>query len=198
MPWSGLISGSTASGVCAGSGLLPFRLPGIQMIAALATFSVPFWYVRWAGLFGIMGDKFGRQKVLSVTIIIMAVSTFCIGLIPSYESIGIWAPVLLLLAKLAQGFSVGGEYSGAAIFVAEYSPDRKRGFMGSWLDFGSIAGFVCGAGVVVLISSILGEETFREWGWRIPFFRRCRWALSACICVMPRRKHRLSSSMLRI
>lgn len=142
----------------------------IQMIAALATFSVPFWYVRWAGLFGIMGDKFGRQKVLSVTIIIMAVSTFCIGLIPSYESIGIWAPVLLLLAKLAQGFSVGGEYSGAAIFVAEYSPDRKRGFMGSWLDFGSIAGFVCGAGVVVLISSILGEETFREWGWRIPFF----------------------------
>lgn len=117
-----------------------------------------------------MGDKFGRQKVLSVTIIIMAVSTFCIGLIPSYESIGIWAPVLLLLAKLAQGFSVGGEYSGAAIFVAEYSPDRKRGFMGSWLDFGSIAGFVCGAGVVVLISSILGEETFREWGWRIPFF----------------------------
>lgn len=120
--------------------------------------------------FGAMGDKFGRQKVLSVTIIIMAVSTFCIGLIPSYASIGIWAPILLLLAKLAQGFSVGGEYSGAAIFVAEYSPDRKRGFMGSWLDFGSIAGFVMGAGVVVLISSIVGEANFLDWGWRIPFF----------------------------
>lgn len=186
-------------GVCAGSGLLPFRLPGIQMIAALATFSVPFLVRPLGGVFfGIMGDKFGRQKVLSVTIIIMAISTFCIGLIPSYESIGIWAPVLLLLAKLAQGFSVGGEYSGAAIFVAEYSPDRKRGFMGSWLDFGSIAGFVCGAGVVVLISSILGEAAFHEWGWRIPFFWHCRWASSACICVMPRKKHRLSSSMLKI
>ena len=89
---------------------------------------------------------------------------------PSYASIGIWAPILLLLAKLAQGFSVGGEYSGAAIFVAEYSPDRKRGFMGSWLDFGSIAGFVMGAGVVVLISSIVGEANFLDWGWRIPFF----------------------------
>ena len=154
-----------------GQVFFPSASPGIQMIAALATFSVPFLVRPLGGVFfGIMGDKFGRQKVLSVTIIIMAVSTFCIGLIPSYESIGIWAPVLLLLAKLAQGFSVGGEYSGAAIFVAEYSPDRKRGFMGSWLDFGSIAGFVCGAGVVVLISSILGEETFREWGWRIPFF----------------------------
>ncbi len=105
-----------------------------------------------------------------MTIIIMAVSTFCIGLIPSYESIGIWAPILLLIAKLAQGFSVGGEYSGAAIFVAEYSLNRKRGFMGSWLDFWYIAGFVLGAGVVVLISSIVGEANFHDWGWRIPFF----------------------------
>ncbi|WP_413484025.1 glycine betaine/L-proline transporter ProP [Morganella psychrotolerans] len=154
-----------------GQVFFPAVSPGVQMIAALATFSVPFLIRPLGGLFfGIMGDKFGRQKVLSITIIIMAVSTFCIGLIPSYATIGIWAPVLLLLAKLAQGFSVGGEYSGAAIFVAEYSPDRKRGFMGSWLDFGSIAGFVCGAGVVVLLSSILGEETFHEWGWRIPFF----------------------------
>ncbi|EHD22247.1 MULTISPECIES: glycine betaine/L-proline transporter ProP [Brenneria] len=145
--------------------------PGVQMIAALATFSVPFLVRPLGGVFfGAMGDKFGRQKVLSVTIIIMAVSTFCIGLIPSYASIGIWAPILLLLAKLAQGFSVGGEYTGAAIFVAEYSPDRKRGFLGSWLDFGSIAGFVLGAGVVVLISSIVGEADFLEWGWRIPFF----------------------------
>jgi len=100
----------------------------------------------------------------------MSVSTFCIGLIPSYASIGIWAPVLLLLCKMAQGFSVGGEYTGASIFVAEYSPDRKRGFMGSWLDFGSIAGFVLGAGVVVLISAILGEDNFLSWGWRLPFF----------------------------
>ncbi|MEH2920071.1 glycine betaine/L-proline transporter ProP [Samsonia erythrinae] len=154
-----------------GQVFFPGADPGVQMIAALATFSVPFLVRPLGGIFfGAMGDKFGRQKVLSVTIIIMAVSTFCIGLIPSYETIGIWAPILLLLAKLAQGFSVGGEYTGAAVFVAEYSPDRKRGFLGSWLDFGSIAGFVMGAGVVVLISSIVGEENFLAWGWRIPFF----------------------------
>lgn len=117
-----------------------------------------------------LGDKYGRQKILAITIVIMSISTFCIGLIPSYATIGIWAPILLLLCKMAQGFSVGGEYTGASIFVAEYSPDRKRGFMGSWLDFGSIAGFVLGAGVVVLISTIVGEENFLEWGWRIPFF----------------------------
>ena len=149
----------------------PDASPSMQMIAALGTFSVPFLIRPLGGLFfGMLGDKYGRQKILSITIIIMSLSTFCIGLIPSYASIGIWAPILLLLAKMAQGFSVGGEYTGASIFVAEYSPDRKRGFMGSWLDFGSIAGFVCGAGVVVLITAIIGEENFLEWGWRLPFF----------------------------
>lgn len=154
-----------------GQVFFPGASPGIQMIAALATFSVPFLVRPLGGIFfGALGDRLGRQKVLAITIIIMAVSTFCIGLIPSYDTIGIWAPVLLLVAKLAQGFSVGGEYSGAAIFVAEYSPDRKRGFLGSWLDFGSIAGFVLGAGVVVLISNIVGDQAFLAWGWRIPFF----------------------------
>ncbi|KAB7699381.1 glycine betaine/L-proline transporter ProP [Plesiomonas shigelloides] len=149
----------------------PSATPGVQVIAALATFSVPFLVRPLGGIFfGALGDKYGRQKILAITIIIMAISTFCIGLIPSYDSIGIWAPILLLLAKLAQGFSVGGEYSGAAIFVAEYSPDKKRGFMGSWLDFGSIAGFVLGAGVVVVLSSVLGEQRFMAWGWRLPFF----------------------------
>lgn len=149
----------------------PGATPGVQVIAALATFSVPFLVRPLGGIFfGALGDRYGRQKILAITIIIMAISTFCIGLIPSYDSIGIWAPILLLLAKLAQGFSVGGEYSGAAIFVAEYSPDKKRGFMGSWLDFGSIAGFVLGAGVVVVLSSVLGEQRFMAWGWRLPFF----------------------------
>ncbi len=154
-----------------GEVFFPGADPGVQMIAALATFSVPFLVRPLGGLFfGRLGDKLGRQKILAITIIIMSASTFCIGLIPSYNSIGIWAPILLLIAKLAQGFSVGGEYSGAAVFVAEYSPDRKRGFLGSWLDFGSIAGFVLGAGFVVFVSSIVGEANFLDWGWRIPFF----------------------------
>jgi len=154
-----------------GKVFFPDASPSVQMIAALATFSVPFLIRPLGGLFfGALGDKYGRQKVLAATIVIMSLSTFAIGLIPSYASIGIWAPILLLLAKMAQGFSVGGEYTGASIFVAEYAPDRKRGFLGSWLDFGSIAGFVLGAGVVVLISTILGEQQFEEWGWRLPFF----------------------------
>ncbi|MCX8700334.1 glycine betaine/L-proline transporter ProP [Gilliamella sp. B2840] len=153
-----------------GQVFFPNASPNVQVVAALATFSVPFLVRPLGGLvFGILGDKFGRQKVLSITIIIMSLSTFCIGLIPSYASIGITAPILLLLAKLAQGFSIGGEYSGAAIFVAEYSPDRKRGFMGSWLDFGSIAGFLVGAGLVVLLSTLLSDANFQYWGWRIPF-----------------------------
>jgi len=154
-----------------GKVFFPDASPAVQTIAALGTFSVPFLVRPLGGVFfGVMGDRFGRQKVLSLTIIIMAISTFCIGLIPSYASIGLWAPILLLLCKLAQGFSVGGEYTGAAVFVAEYAPDRRRGFLGSWLDFGSIAGFVLGAGLVVLLQTILGDATFLEWGWRVPFF----------------------------
>ncbi|OZI77531.1 glycine betaine/L-proline transporter ProP [Bordetella genomosp. 12] len=154
-----------------GKVFFPDASPAVQTIAALGTFSVPFLVRPLGGVFfGVMGDRYGRQKVLSLTIIIMAISTFCIGLIPSYETIGLWAPVLLLLCKLAQGFSVGGEYTGAAIFVAEYAPDRRRGFLGSWLDFGSIAGFVLGAGLVVLLQTLLGEGAFLEWGWRLPFF----------------------------
>lgn len=128
-----------------GKVFFPGADPSVQMVAALATFSVPFLIRPLGGLFfGMLGDKYGRQKILAITIVIMSISTFCIGLIPSYDTIGIWAPILLLICKMAQGFSVGGEYTGASIFVAEYSPDRKRGFMGSWLDFGSIAGFVLG------------------------------------------------------
>ncbi len=154
-----------------GKVFFPGADPSLQMIAALGTFSVPFLIRPLGGLFfGMLGDKYGRQKILAITIVIMSISTFCIGLIPSYATIGIWAPILLLICKMAQGFSVGGEYTGASIFVAEYSPDRKRGFMGSWLDFGSIAGFVMGAGIVVLISTVVGEENFLDWGWRIPFF----------------------------
>ena len=105
----------------------------------------------------------------------MSVSTFGIGLIPSYESIGIWAPILLLIVKIAQGFSVGGEYAGAAIFVAEYSPDRKRGFMGSWLDFGSILGFVVGAGVVSVISFAVGKMPLWNGAGEFRFILRCLW-----------------------
>ena len=96
-----------------GKVFFPGADPSVQMVAALATFSVPFLIRPLGGLFfGMLGDKYGRQKILAITIVIMSISTFCIGLIPSYASIGIWAPILLLLCKMAQGFSVGGEYTG--------------------------------------------------------------------------------------
>lgn len=142
-----------------------------QVLATLATFAVAFLIRPIGGIFfGVLGDKLGRKQILATTILIMAISTFSIGLIPSYDSIGIWAPILLLVCRLLQGFSTGGEYSGATIFIAEYSPDRKRGFMGSWLDFGSIAGFLLGAGLVTIISYIVTDQQMLEWGWRIPFF----------------------------
>ncbi|UYZ82957.1 glycine betaine/L-proline transporter ProP [Entomomonas sp. E2T0] len=154
-----------------GKVFFPETTGSVQILATLATFAVAFLVRPIGGVFfGLLGDKLGRQKILATTILIMAISTFCIGLIPSYETIGLWAPILLLACRLLQGFSTGGEYSGATIFIAEYSPDRKRGFMGSWLDFGSIAGFLLGAGFVTLITYLLTDQQLLDWGWRIPFF----------------------------
>jgi MHS family proline/betaine transporter-like MFS transporter len=99
----------------------------------------------------------------------MATATFLVGLLPGYDTIGIWAPILLILLRMAQGFSTGGEYGGAATFMAEYSPDHKRGFFGSFLEFGTLAGFTLGALVVLGTELVVGKEAMGEWGWRIPF-----------------------------
>lgn len=99
----------------------------------------------------------------------MSGATFCIGLVPSYEAIGFWAPTILILLRMLQGFSTGGEYGGAATFMAEYSPDDKRGFCGSFLEFGTLAGFSGGALIMLGFSLLLGDEAMHEWGWRLPF-----------------------------
>ena len=99
----------------------------------------------------------------------MAAATFCIGLLPGKDAIGLWAPALLILLRIIQGFSAGGEYGGAATFMAEYSPDRKRGFLGSFLEFGTLAGFTLGALVVLGTELVVGPEAMADWGWRIPF-----------------------------
>ncbi|MBK1784919.1 MFS transporter [Prauserella cavernicola] len=140
---------------------------------ALATFALlaVTFVIRPFGSFvlGPLGDKLGRQKVLALTVILMSGSTFAIGLLPSWEQIGPAAAVLVILLRALQGFSAGGEYGGAATFIAEYAPDRKRGFLGSWLEFGTLVGFFLGAGVVTVSTVILGDEAMLEWGWRIPF-----------------------------
>src|SRR3954454_18575054 len=137
---------------------------------ALATFSISFLVRPLGGLFwGPLGDRLGRKAVLALTILMMAGATLCVGLIPSYDSIGFWAPALLIILRMVQGFSTGGEYGGAATFMAEYAPDRKRGFCGSFLEFGTLAGFNGGALLMLGLITTLGDDAMNSWGWRVPF-----------------------------
>ncbi|MEV4946083.1 glycine betaine/L-proline transporter ProP [Streptomyces sp. NPDC053755] len=141
-----------------------------QLLSSFATFAVAFLVRPLGGMFfGPMGDRLGRKKVLALTMILMAVGTFAIGLIPSYASIGFWAPALLVFFRMLQGFSTGGEYGGASTFIAEYAPDRRRGFFGSFLEFGTLAGYVAAAGLVTALTAWLGADTMEAWGWRVPF-----------------------------
>jgi MFS family permease len=137
---------------------------------ALATFAVSFLVRPLGGLFwGPLGDRLGRKSVLALTILLMSGATLCVGLIPSYDSIGWWAPALLVLLRMVQGFSTGGEYGGAATFMAEYAPDNRRGFCGSFLEFGTLAGFSLGAFLMLGSSLVLGDDAMHDWGWRLPF-----------------------------
>ncbi|MDQ7759831.1 glycine betaine/L-proline transporter ProP [Xanthomonas sontii] len=156
--------------VTLGHVFFPSTNPTAQLIATFATFTVAFLVRPLGGLvFGPLGDRYGRQKVLAATMILMALGTFSIGLIPSYARIGIWAPILLLVARLVQGFSTGGEYGGAATFIAEYSTDRNRGFMSSWLEFGTLGGYIAGAATVTALHFALSDAQMHDWGWRVPF-----------------------------
>ena len=140
------------------------------VLFALATFAISFLVRPLGGLFwGPLGDRIGRKSVLAMTILLMAGATFAVGLIPSYDSIGLWAPAILVLLRMIQGFSTGGEYGGAATFMAEYAPDARRGFYGSFLEFGTLAGFSFGAALMLGYSLHLGDAAMHEWGWRIPF-----------------------------
>ena len=140
------------------------------VLFALATFAISFLVRPLGGLFwGPLGDRLGRKSVLALTILMMAGATLCVGLIPNHASIGMWAPALLIVLRMVQGFSTGGEYGGAATFMAEYAPDDRRGFFGSFLEFGTLAGFSLGASLMLGFSLTLGDDAMHQWGWRIPF-----------------------------
>lgn len=137
----------------------------------LLGFAVSFIMRPLGGMvWGPLGDRIGRKRVLALTIIMMAAATFCVGLIPPYAAIGIFAPILLFTLRIIQGFSTGGEYGGAATFMAEYAPDNRRGFFGSFLEFGTLAGFSAGALIMLFIESTMPQQMVADWGWRIPFF----------------------------
>ena len=143
----------------------------IGTIATFGLFAVAFLVRPFGGMFfGPLADRIGRNRVLATTMILMALGTFAIGCIPSHATIGVWAPLLLLVARLVQGFSTGGEYGNAMTFIAEYAPDRRRGFLGSWLEFGTFTGYLLGALVVTLAGATLSDDQLLSWGWRIPFF----------------------------
>ncbi|WP_248171554.1 MULTISPECIES: MFS transporter [unclassified Microbacterium] len=144
------------------------------LLVTLLGFAISFLVRPFGGLvLGPLGDRIGRQKVLFLTMAMMAVATALIGVLPTNAQIGLWAIVPLYLLKMVQGFSTGGEYAGATTYVAEFSPDKRRGFWSSWLDLGSYVGFAAGASVValttVITESVWGETAMVDFGWRIPF-----------------------------
>jgi MFS family permease len=153
-----------------GTLFFPSDNPTAALLSSLAAFGAGFG-VRPLGavFFGILGDKIGRKYTFLATLTLMGLSTAAVGLLPTYQSAGIWAPILLVSLRLLQGLALGGEYGGAAVYVAEHAPVGKRGFYTSWIQASVVGGFVLSLVVVLGTRLSLGEEDFNAWGWRIPF-----------------------------
>ncbi|MGW4824964.1 MFS transporter [Streptomyces sp. NPDC004227] len=158
-----------ASGVVFGKQFFPTSDPLVGTLLAFATFGVGFIARPLGGaVAGHFGDRLGRKFMLVVTMVTMAVSTFCIGLLPNYAAIGVWAPALLVLARLVQGFSAGGEWGGGTVTAVEHAPPGRRGLYGSWTILGTSIGPMLGIAAFSLVGR-LDESAFASWGWRLPF-----------------------------
>ena len=150
-----------------------FFPPGDDTAALLNTFAIfaaAFFMRPLGGLFfGPLADRIGRQRVLAIVILLMSASTLAIGLVPSYDTIGVLAPLLLLALRCLQGFSAGGEYGSGACFLAEYAPDKHRGFIVAFLVWSVVIGFVLGSITVTVLEAVLSENAMNSYGWRLPF-----------------------------
>ncbi|GAA1355675.1 MFS transporter [Arthrobacter rhombi] len=143
---------------------------GLGVTLTLATLAISFLVRPLGGLvLGPMGDRFGRQKVMVLTVTMMTAATGVIGLLPTIDTIGFFAPALLLLCRMVQGFSAGGEYGGAAVYMAESAPDQRRGFLGSFLEFGTTVGMILAAIVCTTLITIVGDDGMAAGWWRLPF-----------------------------
>ncbi|GAB7044538.1 MULTISPECIES: MFS transporter [Catenuloplanes] len=144
--------------------------PAIGLIAAMATYGVGY-VARLAGAiyFGRMGDRIGRKRVLFITIAMMGASTTLIGVLPTYATIGILAPILLVVLRLVQGFGAGAEIAGATVMLAEYAPVRRRGLIASLVSLGTNSGTLAASGLWAILLAVLTEEQLLSWGWRLPF-----------------------------
>ena len=144
--------------------------PTVNFLKTLATFAVGFAVRPFGALvFGRIGDLIGRKFAFLVTLLIMGGSTAAIGFLPSYHSIGIAAPIILVLLRLLQGLALGGEYGGAAVYVAEHAPDGKRGYYTSFIQTTATLGLFVSLIVILVTRAVVGEDAFKQWGWRIPF-----------------------------
>jgi MHS family proline/betaine transporter-like MFS transporter len=153
-----------------GTVFFPTQDPTVSLLSSFAVFGVAFVVRPLGGIFfGTLGDRIGRQRTLAWVILLVSASTLMIGLLPTYESVGLTAPVLLVVLRLLQGFSAGGEMGGASAFVAEYSPPHRRGYLVAWVEMGCILGFLLGSVVVLCLNLVLSEGQVESWGWRIPF-----------------------------
>src|SRR6188768_2838814 len=140
------------------------------LLSAFATYAAGFLIRPFGALiFGRIGDLVGRKYTFLVTIIVMGASTFAVGLLPTYAAIGWGAPVLLVSLRLLQGLALGGEYGGAATYVAEHAPDDSRGYATSWIQTTATLGFFLALLVIGLARVYMDAKDFAEWGWRIPF-----------------------------
>jgi metabolite-proton symporter len=148
----------------------PYADPLLGTLAAFGTYGVGFVARPLGGLvFGHFGDRIGRKTMLVISLLMMGLATFFIGLVPTYESIGTWAAVLLVVLRLIQGFGVGGEWGGAVLLAVEHAPRGRRGFFGSWAQMGVPMGLLLSTVVFDLFVARLPEEQFLSWGWRAPF-----------------------------
>jgi MFS family permease len=145
--------------------------PTAALLSTLATFGAGFVVRPFGALvFGRLGDLAGRKFTFLLTLVLMGLSTFAIGCIPAFETIGYWAPVLVLLLRLLQGLALGGEYGGAATYVAEHAPSTARGFWTSWIQTTATIGLFLSLAVIITVKQSMSVADFNEWGWRIPFW----------------------------
>src|SRR6478609_8064382 len=148
----------------------PKENPTAAFLSTLATFAAGFIVRPFGALvFGRLGDLIGRKYTFLLTLILMGGSTFAIGLVPGYATIGYFAPILVLLLRLLQGLALGGEYGGAATYVAEHAPAGKKGYYTSFIQTTASMGLFFSLGVILICRFLMGVEEFNEWGWRIPF-----------------------------
>ncbi len=154
-----------------GQNFFPSTVPYRSLLLSFAVFGVGFFMRPVGGLiFGHYGDRVGRRNALAATVILMGVATFLVGVLPTYAQVGLLAPVLLVVLRLLQGLSAGGEWAGAAAFLVEYAPSDRRGYIGSWQQVSVGGGFLLGSAIATLLTSVMSPASLAAWGWRIPFF----------------------------